>query len=207
MVRIILIRHGETVWNREARMQGHKDSPLTEVGCEQAAAAGRRLKEERCTALLHSDLGRTCHTARLIAGASGLDMQPEPQLRERSLGILEGMTKPEIQARYPDIFASYQSRRPDFVIPGGESLQQVFDRTRRCLTRIAELFEGACVAVVTHGGILDAAYRLVTNMALDVPRAFTLENASLNHIVHRREGWQLARWGEVEHLGALTLGD
>lgn len=203
MVRFILIRHGETVWNRQARMQGRQDSPLTERGREQASATGRRLKSEACALLLHSDLGRTCQTASLIARECGLRLQAEPQLRERALGIMEGLTKEQVRQRYPEQFRSYQSRRADYVIPDGESLQQVFDRTRDCLSRIAMGFDGATVAVVTHGGILDAAYRLATGMALELPRQFSLANAGLNRISSHRLRWRLDAWGEIDHLAEL----
>ena len=203
LVRLILIRHGQTEWNVQGRMQGRMDSPLTSLGCLQASAVGSCLKNLGCDALVHSDLGRTCETARLIAAETGLPLSPEPALRERALGIMEGLTKAEVRERYPQAFRRYEAREPDFVIPQGESLRQVLERTRDCLEGLAVAYDGATLAVVTHGGILDAAYRLITGTALDAPRRFPLFNAGLNRIGCYERTWRLESWGNIDHLQAL----
>lgn len=203
LVRLVLIRHGETEWNRQGRMQGRLDSPLTKLGRAQALAAGRYVRHLECDALVHSDLGRALETAQLVAAESGLTRWSEPRLRERSLGIMEGLTKPQFRERHPQHFRVYETRDPDFVVPGGESLRQVFDRTQLCLESLVSDFEGATLAVVTHGGILDAVYRMVTGIALETPRRFPLCNASLNRISRHNEVWQLDDWGDITHLEAL----
>lgn len=200
--RLILIRHGETEWNREGRMQGHLDSPLTVLGRSQALAAGLYLKRLNCDGLIHSDLGRARETARLIATTSGLKGRADPRLRERCLGIMEGLTKAQFRESHPQWFHTYEARDADFVIPGGESLQQVFDRTRQCLQSLASAFDGATLAVVTHGGILDAAYRMATGCALEAPRRFPILNASLNRISYHGE-WRLDDWADITHLETL----
>ena len=203
LVRLILIRHGQTEWNVQGRMQGRLDSPLTELGRRQASAAGSCLKDLGCDALVHSDLGRTRETARLIAAETALPMQPEPALRERALGIMEGLTKAEVRERYPQAFRRYEAREPDFVVPQGESLRQVLERTRDCLEQLALAYDGARLVVVTHGGILDAAYRLITGTALNAPRRFPLFNAGLNRIERFERTWRLESWGDIDHLQAL----
>ncbi|HYW75973.1 MAG TPA: histidine phosphatase family protein [Gammaproteobacteria bacterium] len=203
LVRLILVRHGQTEWNVQGRLQGHLDSPLTALGCLQASAVGSCLESLGCDALVHSDLGRTCETARLIAAETGLPLQPQPALRERALGIMEGLTKTEVRARYPQAFRRYEAREPDFIVPRGESLRQVFERTRACLEQLALAYDGATLAVVTHGGILDAAYRLITGTALDTPRRFPLFNAGLNRIDRYDRTWRLESWGDIAHLQAL----
>src|SRR5262245_31004846 len=119
MTEILLIRHGETLWNREARMQGQNDSPLTETGLEQARKLARRLKTVAFTTLYSSDLGRAHQTARCIAEETGHEIVANEGLRERCFGIFEGLTNAEIQVKHPDHYVHFAAREPDFIMPGG----------------------------------------------------------------------------------------
>ena len=102
--RLLVVRHGETVWNKQLRFQGHGDSHLTESGRAQARALGQRLKNIPFDELIASDLGRTKETAALIAAATGHEIQTDSRLRERNYGVLEGLTFSEIKSRYPEVW-------------------------------------------------------------------------------------------------------
>ena len=197
---LIAIRHGETEWNREGRFQGHLNSALNQEGLEQAAALGERLAEERFDLLLSSDLGRALQTASAIAMRTGHEIVVEPRLRERRMGIFQGLTPDEAQARYPEDYARFRSHDPDYVIPEGESLRQLFQRSVACLTELAVRHQGRTLATVTHGGVLAMLYRHAMAMPLEAPRDFTLHNTGVNRFRHRLGAWQLQSWGDIVHL-------
>ena len=198
---LIVIRHGETAWNRERRMQGTTDTPLSDVGRAQARAVGQRLAGRGFTALYSSDLSRARDTARVIAEHAQRDLVTDPRLQERRFGIFEGLTHAEIQERYPDELARFQSRDPDWVVPGGESARGFMRRCLGCLSEIAERHGGAEVVVVTHGLVLDSLYRAAHGLDHGAPRPVPLINASLNLFGYGGGGaWRLERWGDISHL-------
>ena len=197
---LIAIRHGETEWNRLGRFQGHLNSALNQEGLTQAAALGERLAAERFDLLLSSDLGRALQTASAIAMRTGHEIVVEPRLRERRMGIFQGLTPVEAQARYPEDYARFRSHDPDYVIPEGESLRQLFERSIACFTELAGRHEGRTLAAVTHGGVLAMLYRHAMAMPLEAPRDFTLHNTGVNRFHHRRGAWQLQSWGDIAHL-------
>ncbi|HUP96115.1 MAG TPA: histidine phosphatase family protein [Burkholderiales bacterium] len=202
MTEILLVRHGETEWNQEHRMQGQHDSPLTPTGLQQARQLARRLKEVAFSVLYSSDLGRAHQTARCIADLTGHDIIADRDLRERSFGIFEGLTNSEIETRYPEHYAPFARREPDFVMPGGESARQFRTRCVGCLERIASRHDGGTVVIVSHGLVLDALYRTACDMALDVARGFPLLNCSLNTFRYAEERWLAVSVGDVTHLAS-----
>jgi probable phosphoglycerate mutase len=197
---VIAIRHGETEWNSQGRYQGHLDSALNREGLSQAEALGARLAAERFDLLLSSDLGRALQTATAIATRTGHEIVVEPGLRERRMGIFQGLTPAEAQARYPEEYVRFRSHDPDYVIPQGESLRQLFQRSIACFTGLARRHAGRTLATVTHGGVLAMLYRHATAMPLDAPRDFTLHNTGVNRFHHRDGTWQLRTWGDIDHL-------
>ena len=197
---IIAIRHGETEWNRQGRFQGHLNSALNQEGLEQAAALGERLAEERFDLLLSSDLGRALQTASAIAMRTGHEIVVEPRLRERRMGVFQGLTRDEAQARYPEDYARFRSHDPDYVIPEGESLRQLLQRSIACFSELAARHQGRTLATVTHGGVLAMLYRHAMAMPLHAPRDFTLHNTGVNRFRHRSGAWQLQSWGDIAHL-------
>ena len=196
----LAIRHGETEWNSEGRFQGHLNSVLNGEGLAQAQALGERLAAERFDLLLSSDLGRALETASAIAMRSGHEIVVEPRLRERRMGIFQGLTPAEVQARYPGEYARFNSRDPDYVIPHGESMRQLLERSVACFTELAERHAGLTLATVTHGGVLAMLYRHAMAMPLDTPRDFALHNTGVNRFRHRSGAWQLQSWGDIAHL-------
>mgnify|MGYP001578796940 CR=1 FL=1 len=196
----IAIRHGETEWNRESRFQGHLNSVLNGEGMAQAQALGVRLARERFDLLLSSDLGRALQTASAIAMRTGHEIVVEPRLRERRMGIFQGLTPAQVQARYPEDYERFRSHDPDYVIPDGESMRQLFERSVACFSELAQRHAGLTLATVTHGGVLAMLYRHATAMPLEQPRDFPLHNTGVNRFRHRQGAWQLQHWGDIAHL-------
>jgi probable phosphoglycerate mutase len=197
---LLAIRHGETEWNSQGRFQGHLNSALNREGLAQAQALGERLSAERFDLLLSSDLGRALQTASAIAMRSGHEIVVEPRLRERRMGIFQGLTPAEVQARYPSEYARFRSHDPDYVIPEGESARQFYERSVACFTELATRHAGLTFAAVTHGGVLAMLYRHARAMPLQAPRDFPLHNTGINRFRHRLGAWQLQSWGEIGHL-------
>ena len=205
MTELILVRHGETLWNRERRMQGQTDVPLSDVGFKQAHAVGQRLANEKFTALYSSDLSRAYATAEAIAQACNKPIISDKALRERTFGIFEGLTSPEIAERYPQENERFASREPDYVMPGGESSRAFYERGLACLTQIARTHAGERVIVVTHGLVLDTLYRAARGMDLVPRREAPLYNASLNTFRFQDECWTEIEWGDVAHLAEVGV--
>jgi probable phosphoglycerate mutase len=203
----LIIRHGETEWNAAGRLQGWRDSPLTANGRAQAEAIAARLAREPVDALVASDLGRTQATATPIAAALGLTAAPDPGLRERCYGILEGMTWAEIEQRHPEAYARVVARDQDFPVPEGESGFQFRDRVVDAFERLTEVHRDARVVVVTHGGVLGIVYRRAHDIALEMPRTFVVPNAALNRTRIEGRRWTVELWAEVAHLPHGTLDD
>ena len=199
-VELFIVRHGETEWNREGRIQGHRDSPLTARGLAQARAAAERLASERLEALYSSDLGRARRTASEIGALTALPVVLEPALRERSFGVHEGKTWDEI-AREDPVRATLLKEDPAHPVPAGESLLQFRDRVVAALCRIAADARCARVAVVTHGGVLSVLYREAMGIPLEAPRTWTMLNAVVNHFRYSDDRWSVVRWGDAGHLG------
>ncbi|MCU0723092.1 MAG: histidine phosphatase family protein [Planctomycetes bacterium] len=180
--RIDLCRHGETAWNVEGRLQGWLDSPLTARGRAQAAALAERLRPLRPARLVASDLGRAMETARIVAGALGVDLRPDARFREKGGGIFEGLTWPEAERDHPAEVALYRSGNPRYALPGGEDWESFQNRAAAGLAELAAEAAGTRVALVTHGGVIQALVRHVLGIPLPSPRRFVLRNGSLFHL-------------------------
>ena len=197
---LIVVRHGETTWNREKRMQGVTDTQLSDVGRAQAQALGRRLKEHRFAALYSSSLSRALHTARAISEHTGREVVVDERLRERCFGIFEGLTAAEIMERYPREHALFASHDPEYEVPGGECAAGFSGRCLGCLAEIAGRHPGEEVVVVSHGLVLDSLYRAAHGLAHGAPRPLPLINASVNRFGYGRGAWRMESWGDVAHL-------
>jgi 2,3-bisphosphoglycerate-dependent phosphoglycerate mutase len=204
---ILLIRHGETLWNRAGRVQGWQDSPLTDIGRAQAEALAERLSGERIERLIASDLGRARQTAAPIASRLGIGIECDPGLRERNYGIFEGRTYGEIEREDPEAYAYIARRDPEYVIPGGESGATFSIRVLGALERIAAAHAGHRIAVVAHGGVLGALYRHVVQQTPGALGDYSLANASVNHVRFGAERWTIELWGDVAHLAQDSAED
>jgi 2,3-bisphosphoglycerate-dependent phosphoglycerate mutase len=206
---LMIIRHGETEWNRDLRFQGHGDSPLTEIGRAQAQALAQRLAGASLDQLISSDLGRACETAGYLSATTGLELRTDARLRERHYGPFEGLTIPEIEARHPEAYARFRTDDPDYVIPGGESHRQHYQRNIDFLEAYIDDHPGTRAALVAHGGVLDSVFRFLAQMPLDQPRCYLVPNASLTIIKHGdfygTLRWVMETWGDIGHLQGLAL--
>ena len=215
MTTILLIRHGETAWNAERRLQGHLDIALNAEGERQAAALGATLAGEQIDLVISSDLARARQTAEAVLRARGAPdaghVQLDPQLRERCYGGFEGLLYSEIAARFPLEFAAWQARNVDAVLPPGknqgETFRSFFERATKAILGHAARHPGQTLALVAHGGVLECAYRAALGLPLETPRDFKVHNASINRFVVEQGVLKLVSWGEIDHLRQVALDD
>jgi 2,3-bisphosphoglycerate-dependent phosphoglycerate mutase len=192
MTELILIRHGETDWNRELRFQGQIDVPLNATGHEQARRIGLRLAQEDVHTLVCSDLMRAQQTALPVTQnrPSKQALQPilDVALREQSFGVIEGLLVADIKAQFPDEWAQWMQFDADYAFAGGESVRQFHTRV---------------LAVVTHGGVLDMIYRSAKALPLSGPRQSLIPNAGLNRVRIEGEAINILEWADIEHLSDM----
>lgn len=198
--RFCLIRHGETDWNGEKRIQGHIDIDLNAAGEAQAQAVKEGLSGHSFAAAYSSDLRRAWRTAQIATAGRGLAVLPAPTLRERHFGVLQGVTSSEASVQHPDVFRHHQARTPDYDYEGGESLIRFAERVMAGLNELAARHVGQNVLAFTHGGVLDIAHRAAAGRALDAPRDFALPNAALNWLECSGKEWRLISWADCSHL-------
>jgi probable phosphoglycerate mutase len=203
--RVIAIRHGETDWNVQSRIQGQLDIGLNERGRLQAARLAQALAGESLAAIYASDLQRTMATAEPLAQRANLSLYTDPGLRERGFGSFEGLTWVEVEQQHPEASLRWRQRDAGFGPPGGETLAAFYGRAVAALASIATRHRGEHVAIVTHGGVLDALYRAAARIALDAPRTWQLGNASINRVLHGEQGFVLVGWNDSMHLEASPL--
>lgn len=205
--RILAIRHGETSWNVDRRIQGHLDVPLNERGQWQARQLERAVADEGLDALYASDLVRAYETAEAVARGSGRAIVTDTGLRERCFGIFEGQTYREIELVFPEESQRWKRRDPDFAPPRGETLVQFYERVVTTATRLAHAHLGQSIALVAHGGVLDCLYRAAARIDLSAPRSWTVGNASLNRLLYTPQGFMLVGWSDTSHLDGPALDE
>jgi len=199
-IRVLAIRHGETAWNRDKRIQGQLDVPLNAVGEAQARRLAAALAGERIDVVYSSDLGRARQTAAALADRSGQALQLDPGLRERQFGIFEGLTWSEIAERWPEQSERWRRRDPEFGAAGGETLADFNARSVAATERLLARHAGQTVVLVTHGGVLDCLYRAATRLPLQAARTWTLGNAAINRLLYSDAGFILVGWIDGAHL-------
>ena len=201
VTRIVAVRHGETAWNVDTRIQGQLDIGLNDHGRWQAQQVGQALAQEPVRAIYSSDLQRAWHTAQSIGDSTGTPVVAEPGLRERRFGLFEGKTFREIESAWPEHAHHWRKRVPHWAPPeGGESLLALRERVRDTVHQIATRHVGELVVVVAHGGVLDALYRLATGQAVDAPRTWELPNAAINRLLWTPDSLTLVGWSDTGHL-------
>jgi broad specificity phosphatase PhoE len=200
---LIAVRHGETEWNLQGREMGQLDSPLTRRGIRQAEALGRRLAA-KIDQLYSSDLGRALHTARIIGAMSEKAVNVEPGLRERHMGLFQGLTWQQIGVRFPEERAAYERSGFFDTVPDGETAQERQNRSVQVLTDIAARHLNETVAVVTHGGFLMGFLEFVLGLPFGGGKRIKKQNASFNAFEYLEGHWRLGTWNDVSHLDGLS---
>lgn len=198
--RIIALRHGETAWNVDARIQGRLDIELNETGRWQARRAAQALASEEIDGIYSSHLLRASETARTIAEATGQSAQTVEALCERGFGVFEGKTFTQIEAIWPDQARCWRKRDPYWRPEGGESLQDLRQRIELATSELAQRHLGEQIVLVAHGGVLDVLYRIATGQDLQTPRTWNLGNATINRLLWTPGGLTLVGWADTRHL-------
>ncbi|MFM1760022.1 MAG: hypothetical protein RLY75_1293 [Pseudomonadota bacterium] len=201
--KLCLIRHGETSWNTERRLQGHTDIPLNTKGVLQARQMAQALQNIKLLfdVLYTSDLKRAADTANAIVELFGVEAKVDIALRERHFGALQGLTIQEAPLLQPVIWQAHIARDLEHELEGGESITQFALRVQTTLDKIQEQHSGKTILLVSHGGTLDMMYRIASKQALTTERVASVPNASLNWITHRQgEGWSVEKWADIRHL-------
>lgn len=217
--RILAIRHGETPWNVDTRIQGQLDIGLNDTGRWQAERAAQALAQENIAAIYSSDLQRALDTAQAIADAvdshqapsdgahthgtsppGPLQVRTHRDLRERHFGHFQGKTWAEIETTWPDEARLWRQRDPHWSPREGESLLQLRERIARCVDELARHHLGEQIVLVAHGGVMDVLYRLATGQSTQAPRTWHLGNAAINRLLWTPQGLSLIGWGDVSHF-------
>ncbi len=206
VTRLVIVRHGETAWNLDTRIQGHTDIPLNERGHWQARQAGLALRDEGIDAIYSSDLQRAHATATPVSEQLDLRVRVEPGIRERGFGVLEGLDLERIDALAPEAAAAWRSRDPLRALDGGETLGQFQSRVISTVDDVASRHDGERILMFTHGGVLDIIWRHASGVPLNAPRDAALLNVSINRVGVRGRQWQVLDWGDVGHVAA-EVGD
>jgi len=204
--RICFIRHGETDWNAEKRIQGQIDIPLNETGRAQALAMAFNAAHHNFDAIYSSDLLRARDTAAMLAARRGLAINILQQLRERHFGIFQGLTAAEGKVSQPEAHARYLARDPDYDFDSGESMHNLARRVAAAVHEMTRHHAGHTLAAVTHGGVLDILYRKATGKPLHTPRDFNIPNCALNWFRfdgQGSDGWHLEAWDDHHYLAKV----
>jgi len=195
-----LMRHAQTIWNREKRIQGHSDSPLTADGEKQASSWGQILSQFSWDRILASDAGRALATAEIVNAFLKIPLTIDSRLKEQDWGQWVGKTVRQIEAEAPQVLDEQINAGWDFCPPGGESRYSVLERSQVSLQEAAEHFPGEILLVVTHEGIVKSLiYHLCGRRFLPGEPAI-LNSYQLHWLVCPSSGLQ------IEKINALELG-
>jgi probable phosphoglycerate mutase len=197
---LIVVRHGETAWNADKRMQGHLDVPLSAIGEEQARAAGARLNGERIDKIYCSDLQRARQTAEIIRSTREIELVTDLRLREIHMGSFQGMTQGEAKEKHADAWERFFIHDAEFALPGGQSRSQKQVEIADFMEQVVHENPDRRLLIVTHGGILIAMLRHVLHIPPSHHFRVKIENAGIQRFLHRKGTWFLVTWGEVDHL-------
>lgn len=201
--RLLVVRHGQTVSNKEGRFCGHSETELTALGIEQALALGRRLAATTIHAAYTSDFGRAIQTAGYALGERGITPHADPDLRELHYGEWEMEREREIARRYPQQHKLMRDEDPAWQPPGGETLDMVRTRTVAALARIARAHSHQTVLIVTHGTTINCMLGGVLGMPPSHTFRFDVANCGLSEVVIRRTTPVVVTLNDISHLAGL----
>jgi len=199
--RFLLIRHGQTEWNRGAeRFRGRADVPLNDLGHLQAQKVAARLANEKIAAIYASPMQRTLFTAKPLANLLKLETQPHPGLLDIDVGALEGMTIDEARAAFPDLMDKWMTTPGHVKFPKGESFKAMRTRIIALLDELAPKHNGETIALVTHRVVSSAMLCVVLGLDADALWRIHQDNACINTFEKRDAGWVVTLMNETSHL-------
>ena len=201
---LLIVRHGETEWNAEGRIQGHTDIGLSENGAQQARSLGQRLADRQIDVAYSSDLKRTSETARLALGDRNVVLNETPRLREYHKGIFEGMTLTEIQTQFPDEYPKYLEKDLSYAPEGGETTRDVSTRMASIIQEIKAKHLDETVLVVSHGGALRAAMVSLLGMPLEGNWSFVFGNCGLTMVDTFADNAVLRLFNATSHINGTV---
>lgn len=199
--RFILIRHGQTEWNRGAeRFRGRADVPLNDLGHAQAQNIAARLANEKIAAIYASPMQRTLHTAQPLADQLKLQVEPHPGLLDIDVGALEGMTIDEARAAFPGVLEKWLTVPGHVKFPKGEAFQVMRSRLVALLDELAPKHNGETLALVTHRVVCSALLCVVLGLEADALWRIQQDNACINAFEKRDAGWVVTLMNDTNHL-------
>ena len=212
MLQVYLVRHGETQWNAERRIQGQSDSPLTAKGELQAVQVGERVRSYGITHVIASDLGRTQRTAEIIADACGCGVTLDARLRELDMGILEQRHLDPLSSQEEEWRRLVVNGTPNGRIPEGESMQELSERMRAGLTACLNLPAGSRPLLVSHGIALGCLVSTILGLPAHAERRLRLRNCSISRVDYQESLWLAPGWvvetaGDISHLDTPALDE
>ncbi|MYC29813.1 MAG: histidine phosphatase family protein [Chloroflexi bacterium] len=197
---VYIVRHGETLWNAEGRIQGHTDIELSERGREQAKMVERRLSGIRFDVAYSSDMRRTTQTAQTILGGGDTPLNSIPELREYNKGVFEGLTAEEYRQKYPELYEASLINDPDFAPPGGETIRQCQARMAGFVRSLRERHLNEDVLVVGHGGSLRSAIVALLGLPLEANWKFVMHNCALSLIRTYEDNAVMHLYNDTSHM-------
>jgi Fructose-2,6-bisphosphatase len=201
----LLVRHGQSTWNQERRIQGQLDPPLSDEGRRQAAQLGRRLAGRKFAGFYSSDLKRATETAQLVGESLGIDPLPMAELREIYLGQWEGLRTEDLATRFPEAWASW-TEEPDWdLVPGGEGSAAFEARVGATLDTLFNRHTQGDVLLVTHGGVIQIALHNVVGRPGRGIFPFRIQNASVSVLERRNGRVVVSGVNDIGHLEAGSL--
>ena len=212
MLQVYLVRHGETQWNAERRIQGQSDSPLTAKGEQQAVQVGDRVRTYGITHVIASDLGRTQRTAEIIADACGCGVTLDARLRELDMGILEQRHLDSLSAQEEEWRRLVVNGTPNGRIPEGESMQELSERMHAGLAACLNLPAGSRPLLVSHGIALGCLVSTILGLPAHAERRLRLRNCSISRVDYQESLWLAPGWvvetaGDISHLDTPALDE
>lgn len=199
-MRLILVRHGETDWNRERRVQGHSDVALCEEGLQQAEEVAKALQREKIVAIYSSPLQRALQTAQAVAKYHSLPVETVEDLKELDVGELDGLSFTEMRARYGDFLKQWAADAGPLRLPQGESLQELQERAWKVVEQIRGKHREGTVVVVSHNFALNSIICKAIGLSLSCFRRLRTEVAAISVLDFTERGPVLVLLNERCHL-------
>ena len=199
MQKVFLIRHGETDYNRDHRLQGALPIPLNAKGQSQAKALGLYLKDQGIETIFSSPMIRARQTADIMGQALGVTVCEEPRIQEIAFGQFEGLRSSEIEEKYPDIYRMWQSGDMSYTVPDGESRRSVQQRMTGAWIDIITNTEYEKIALVSHG----SALRIIMRYLFHLVPTQTIQNTSITTLSRFHEAWEIESFAETPHLNDM----